>query len=226
MSLKLTTQNSWKHYARYSRYHPDNTERAVDLTLPDEVQGPPPTQSFTQADKNHGAWGHSLGCERAYGPSETLGTVIKTSITPKVRAPSSPRLETSSPTTPLTWPASLALRPVDRSVRGRPRTRRPPSRRCAQRCTRRRGWSRSSRSSPTRAFDERTPARRAVPRARRATPSVSVCCAFAPASSSRLLYACCPAYDRRVARGPDPARARRHWVHVSLLATRICIQYA
>ena len=101
MSLKLTTQNSWKHYARYSRYHPDNTERAVDLTLPDEVQGPPPTQSFTQADKNHGAWGHSLACERAYGPSETLGTVIKTSITPKVRASPSPRWPSPLPPTPL-----------------------------------------------------------------------------------------------------------------------------
>ena len=111
MSLKLTTQNSWKHYARYSRYHPDNTERAVDLTLPEEVQGPPPARSFTQADKNHGAWGHSLACERAYGPSETLGTVIKTSITPKVRASPSPALA-FSPTTH-SPPASLALHAVE-----------------------------------------------------------------------------------------------------------------
>ena len=33
MSLRMTQQMEWVHLARYSTYHPDNLNRAVDNSL-------------------------------------------------------------------------------------------------------------------------------------------------------------------------------------------------
>ena len=84
MSIKLTTQMDWVHYASFSRYHPDNLERTSDLALPKPVVGPPPVTELTEVDKKlNGAWGHKLCCERAYAQNETT-TRIKDSVSPKV----------------------------------------------------------------------------------------------------------------------------------------------
>ena len=84
MSIKMTTQMSWAHHSSYSKYHPDNMNRASSLTLPDNVMGPPPIASFSELEKKtQGAWGHTLCCERAYGPSETT-TRIKDNVATKV----------------------------------------------------------------------------------------------------------------------------------------------
>jgi len=84
MSIKLTTQMGWMHYSSYSAYHPDNLARKADLKLPDPILGPPPIAEITPMDKKvNGAWGHTLCCERAYGPCETT-TRIKDNVTNKV----------------------------------------------------------------------------------------------------------------------------------------------
>jgi hypothetical protein len=82
MSIKLTTQMDWTRYATYSKYHPDNMERPSLDQLPSPVAKPPPAAEITEADRQIGAWGHKLCCERAYGPCETT-TRIKDNVTPK-----------------------------------------------------------------------------------------------------------------------------------------------
>lgn len=73
----------WIDRAYYSRYHPDNLKK-LPAQLPDPVKGPPAITSFSTIDKRiKGAWGHSLCCERPYGPVETT-TRIKDQVTPKV----------------------------------------------------------------------------------------------------------------------------------------------
>ena len=84
MSIKLTTQMDWISYSNYSKNHPDNLERNTDNGLPSNVVGPPPIAQITDVDKRvQGAWGHTLCCERAYGPCETT-TRIKDNVTNKV----------------------------------------------------------------------------------------------------------------------------------------------
>ena len=84
MSIKLTTQMDWMKFSSYSKYHPDNMARTSDLKLPDPIVGPPPVAEITELDqKTSGAWGHTLCCERAYGPCETT-TRIKDNVTNKV----------------------------------------------------------------------------------------------------------------------------------------------
>ena len=73
----------WQHHASFSRFHPDNLNK-LPLGLPEAVKGPAPTAKFSEIDKKvYGAWGHTLSCEKAYGPMETT-TRIKETITPKV----------------------------------------------------------------------------------------------------------------------------------------------
>ena len=86
MSIKMTTQMSWmqKGYGSYSKYHPDNMAPREELRLPDPIMAPSPVAQITEVDeKISGAWGHTLCCERAYGPCETT-TRIKDSVTNKV----------------------------------------------------------------------------------------------------------------------------------------------
>ena len=83
MSLKMTGQMDWLHYAYYSKYHPDNLNKQ-DNKLPEAVKGPAPPAKLTEIDKKvHGAWGHRLCCENPYGPMETT-TRIKGDVAPKV----------------------------------------------------------------------------------------------------------------------------------------------
>ena len=80
MSLRMTVQMDWLHHASYSRYHPDNLNKLI-APLPEQVKGAPPLAKITSVDKTlHGAWGHSLCCEKAFGPCETT-TRIKENIT-------------------------------------------------------------------------------------------------------------------------------------------------
>jgi len=72
----------WMDRASYSRYHPDNLNKEPPK-LPEPVKGPPPAAKMTEVDKSVGFWGHSLSCERPYGPSETR-CALKEGITPKV----------------------------------------------------------------------------------------------------------------------------------------------
>eukprot|EP00965_Chrysotila_dentata_P106851 3529870-Pleurochrysis_carterae.AAC.2 len=65
--------------ANYSKYHPDNTNRTADITLPEKVVGPPPAVTLPES-----AFGHSQACERPYGPVESNTRMTKSSITPKV----------------------------------------------------------------------------------------------------------------------------------------------
>lgn len=84
MSIKLTTQMDWKSYSNYSKNHPDSQHRVADTKLPDPIVGPPPVAQINEVDKKtQGAWGHTLCCERAYGPNETT-TRIKDNVTNKV----------------------------------------------------------------------------------------------------------------------------------------------
>ena len=84
MSIKMTTQMDWAHHSSYSKHHPDNMQREADNKLPEPVLGPPPVTSISEMDKKiNRAWGHTLCCERAYGPCETT-TRIKDNVTNKV----------------------------------------------------------------------------------------------------------------------------------------------
>jgi len=80
----MTTQNDWAHLAHYSKYHPDNTHRAMTTPLHEPVKGPPPAAEFDYYEKTvKKAWGHTLAAERPYGKNETT-TRIKDHVTPKV----------------------------------------------------------------------------------------------------------------------------------------------
>ena len=73
----------WIKHATFSLYHPDNLHKQP-ANLPKPVKGPAPVVILTDIDKKiRGAWGHTLTCEKAYGPCETT-TRIKETITPKV----------------------------------------------------------------------------------------------------------------------------------------------
>lgn len=85
MSIKLTTQDAWKHYAHYSKYHPDNTNRPPFVLGEDKVEKPEPLVSFSEAEKLDGAWGHKLCCEQITGPQDSNMRMMKRGITPKVR---------------------------------------------------------------------------------------------------------------------------------------------
>ena len=79
----MTGQNDWLHHATYSAYHPDNVHKPV-AQLPVPVKAPPPVVFLDDIDKRvRGGWGHTLCCERPYGPTETT-TRIKDSVTAKV----------------------------------------------------------------------------------------------------------------------------------------------
>ena len=83
LCLLCSVQMDWLHHARYSRYHPDNLNK-LPHALPEPVKAPPPIAAVTAIDKKlHGAWGHTLCCEKAYGPCETT-TRIKENVAPKV----------------------------------------------------------------------------------------------------------------------------------------------
>ena len=119
----MTTQMDWMHYAKFSkcaalaqpsfptsaathepcsaprRYHPDNTGRQPDLSLPKPAKGPEPLCKMTDHDRAKGMWGHQLG-------HELIGAVVDSST--KVRMHSNltsgePRLA-SPPTRPLSTP--------------------------------------------------------------------------------------------------------------------------
>ena len=83
MSIKMTTQMDWMHHSSYSPNHPENMNKVGNLGLPSPVVGPPPVLSISEVEKKtQGAWGHTLCCERAYGPCETT-TRIKGACTPQ-----------------------------------------------------------------------------------------------------------------------------------------------
>ena len=84
MSIKLTTQMDWMHYASFSKNHPDNLTKTPDVKLPVPPVAPPPVTSFTESEKVlRGAWGHKLSSEQPYGKVETT-TRIKGDVTPKI----------------------------------------------------------------------------------------------------------------------------------------------
>ena len=88
MSLKMTTQMEWIHLASYSKFHPDNLERLKPddrvYSLPDKIVPPPPLASLTEHDKKvRKGWGHTLCCEKPFGPVETT-TRIKDNVNPKI----------------------------------------------------------------------------------------------------------------------------------------------
>merc|ERR1712110_1069486 len=87
MSLKVTTQNEWRSYSLYSKYHPDNLESNFDMSLPEKPTPPPPVVSLTpaQLDDCTQAWGHSQICELPYGPVNQNPMITRQiAITPKV----------------------------------------------------------------------------------------------------------------------------------------------
>ena len=92
----MTTQMDWMHYATFSkcaalttrpsfpnrgsltpaclaprRYHPDNTARMPDLSLPEPVKGPEPLCKTTDHDVLKGMWGHAQQSELQYGPVDS-----------------------------------------------------------------------------------------------------------------------------------------------------------
>lgn len=67
ISLKVTTQ--WDYIrngapTRYSKYHPDNMNRTVDVSLPKPVKDPEPRELYaelTEQDRQiPGVYGHKL----------------------------------------------------------------------------------------------------------------------------------------------------------------------
>ena len=78
-------QMDWLSYATYSKYHPDNFNKPGHK-LPEVVKAPAPIVALDETDKKvFGGWGHTLCCEKAFGPSETR-TRIKEAVAPKVGA--------------------------------------------------------------------------------------------------------------------------------------------
>jgi hypothetical protein len=69
-TLRRSGQMDWLHYAKYSRFHPDNLNK-LPLTLPERVKAPPPLVELSETDKQLGYWGNRLCCEKAFGPVET-----------------------------------------------------------------------------------------------------------------------------------------------------------
>ena len=117
MSLKLTTQDKWKDYAFYSRYHPDNTHKPKMKLDDEEIKSPPPILEITELDKQNGMWGHTKCCEQAYGPQESNKRMMKSTITTKVCMPSwssvtgrcPPFSMHSFPAQQLTWSRRLQI---------------------------------------------------------------------------------------------------------------------
>jgi hypothetical protein len=69
------------------RYHPDNTARMPDLSLPEPVKGPEPLCKTTEQDTAKGMWGHAQQYELQYGPVDSSHKVR----TPPSRRPKDPR---------------------------------------------------------------------------------------------------------------------------------------
>ena len=96
MSIKLTTQDAWKDYAYYSKYHPDNTKRPPFKLEDEKIEKPPPKVSFSQVERMEGAWGHSLCCEQGTGPMDSNTRMMKRGITPKARRDAEPPARATS----------------------------------------------------------------------------------------------------------------------------------
>merc|ERR1719263_513626 len=72
------------HYARFSKYHPDNMAKVPDLSLPEPVKGPEPLCKATAVDAAKGLWGHALQAEIPYGPLDSSLKIRTNTITAKI----------------------------------------------------------------------------------------------------------------------------------------------
>ena len=161
MSIKMTTQMDWMHHSSYSPNHPENMNKVGNLGLPSPVVGPPPVLSISEVEKKtQGAWGHTLCCERAYGPCETT-TRIKGACTPQGHrfffSLAALLFAASRAHRAWPWPMPFRVSQTASPTRSAPTGARPSRssvapRRCARPCTAARSWSAPSRRWPTRAW--------------------------------------------------------------------------